>query len=488
MQDMRGLKREVILIFLISVCFIAILNLNNISALSYNDLKNLSESMKGTALPKEAAAIFGNQRIDLYINLSNGSLLSVNLETVNGKFSEIKNGLSSNLTIRAYTSERVLAKIIKSDNPTKEFMNSLLVKEITYNAVGFKNKIKFFFVKAFIGFYFKNQTEIKNETGFNYKILHTAEDNKIYVVDWNGSNPVYLGTGQYGMWSPDGKKIAYSGIHVVNSDGTGNTIISNGYVPYWSPDGKKIAYKNLQNNSIYVYNFETDQENFVAADSNLLGWFSDNQRLYISTKPEGDLSYVGNYYSINLDGTNQTFLMSLTNAPILSPKNDNLLYRSSGEFVGFGYTVYVSSLNNNNPVQIDYGYNHEWSPEGKVVYQTRDYSTRIRTVDLANTITINGTGIGFSPDGTKIAYNRLYAINNSFRTQGLFVANSDGTEEIFLARGSDADWSPDSKKILFTRYISAGSPSDVYVIDADGSNELKLGNWNDFRMPQWQPN
>jgi TolB protein len=56
-----------------------------------------------------------------------------------------------------------------------------------------------------------------------------------------------------------------------------------------------------------------------------------------------------------------------------------------------------------------------------------------------------------SPDGKKIVFdsNRNRAEGEPFNTSDLFVMNTDGTEQMFLTRGSSATWSPDSKNIAF---------------------------------------
>jgi len=56
-----------------------------------------------------------------------------------------------------------------------------------------------------------------------------------------------------------------------------------------------------------------------------------------------------------------------------------------------------------------------------------------------------------SPDGKKIVFdsNRNRAEGEPFNTSDLFVMNTDGSEQMFLTRGSSATWSPDSKNIAF---------------------------------------
>src|SRR6266508_6459840 len=56
-----------------------------------------------------------------------------------------------------------------------------------------------------------------------------------------------------------------------------------------------------------------------------------------------------------------------------------------------------------------------------------------------------------SPDGKKIVFdsNRLRLPTEPGNTSDLFLMNTDGTEQMWLTRGSSATWSPDSKYIAY---------------------------------------
>lgn len=99
-------------------------------------------------------------------------------------------------------------------------------------------------------------------------------------------------------------------------------------------------------------------------------------------------------------------------------------------------------------------------------------------------LTVNADGDGFaalSPDGKNIIFdsNRLRTETDPLNTSDLFVMNTDGTDQLFLTRGSSATWSPDSKRIAFHASASGtGLPikqdpgaatfdSDIFVADVD---------------------
>lgn len=92
-------------------------------------------------------------------------------------------------------------------------------------------------------------------------------------------------------------------------------------------------------------------------------------------------------------------------------------------------------------------------------------------------LTENTDGDGFpalSPDGKKIVFD-----SNRNPPPGLFVMNADGTEQVQLARGSSATWSPDSRTVAYHASASGtglptrpdpGAPtsdSDIFVLNVD---------------------
>lgn len=106
--------------------------------------------------------------------------------------------------------------------------------------------------------------------------------------------------------------------------------------------------------------------------------------------------------------------------------------------------------------------------------------------------------IAFSPDGRRIAFDN-YLVGD----YGIETANPDGSGVVRLTDGvndSWASWSPDGTKILFssTRYdpnvnqCEPGAdftcPSDIYVMNADGSNVVRLASDpGPEYAPGWSP-
>jgi len=94
----------------------------------------------------------------------------------------------------------------------------------------------------------------------------------------------------------------------------------------------------------------------------------------------------------------------------------------------------------------------------------------------------------WSPDGKRIAFysNRNAPAKPRFQ---VFMINADGTGEMKLP-GSNEDfrpvWSPDGKRFAFDSYRDGNH--EIYVVNADGSNPLRLTNDPVYdSSPRWSP-
>ena len=154
----------------------------------------------------------------------------------------------------------------------------------------------------------------------------------------------------------------------------------------------------------------------------------------------------------------------------------------------------------NNPAWDHYP---SWSPDGKRIAFTSHRNGKvgiyIMNADGSDQTKLTDNPAAdvkpqWSPDGKKI----------SFQTTGhgkmeIYVINSDGSNETRLTNNPAWDgclsWSPDGKKIAFTSKrdddpnseIFYGN-SEIYVMNADGSNQTRLTNNPSFDMvPCWSP-
>jgi Tol biopolymer transport system component len=100
----------------------------------------------------------------------------------------------------------------------------------------------------------------------------------------------------------------------------------------------------------------------------------------------------------------------------------------------------------------------------------------------------------WSPDGTRIVFSGRLNVDQESQ---LYVMDPDGSNRSLLTdinnQNLEPTWSPDGKKIAFVSYTSGygkyrWDQADIYVIDADGTNLVRLTNLGDrFRSPVWAP-
>ena len=184
--------------------------------------------------------------------------------------------------------------------------------------------------------------------------------------------------------------------------------------------------------------------------------------------------------------------------PDLSADGNKIAFHSS---MYWGYDIYTTKLGSAKAYRLTpdnaYDLNPRWSPNGRwVVYEAHpnwDYNSytdqwelgpgeiRIIRADGRKLRTL-GPGIApsWSPDGRKIVFSRA---------DDLYLVDAAGRQTTRLTntteREVDPAWSPNGKQILFV----AGSPGDLFVMDADGTDRRRLSqtptqdDWN----PVWSP-
>jgi len=346
------------------------------------------------------------------------------------------------------------------------------------------------------------------------------------------------GTGQLSMagsssderdfvWAPDGSKLAYvrytygatpnADIFVVNADGTNlvqltNTVSEYDVEPAWSQDGTRLAFVSRTPAGDFAV------VHTIKADGSDLRTFSPSDVFDSepSFSPDGARvsfvrrSYVtpdtlssGYIYVVNADGTNPIRLDHTADVWDMSvkwsPDSSRVAFNRvpvSGPTPSEIYSVRADGTDLRNLTNNSSGNSgsQQWSPNGALIAFVHDnVSLQVMGADGSNRHTVyNAVGGGvtapvWSPDGTKLAFWTQFAE----ASQGdVYVVNADGSSLVHIGddreRNASPDWSPDGQRLVFQ--TSRNGVDGINVVNADGTNRLELTNATGFYgTPKWRP-
>jgi Tol biopolymer transport system component len=261
----------------------------------------------------------------------------------------------------------------------------------------------------------------------------------------------------------------------MNPDGSGLTILPVGGPPMlvrgslrasavarWSPDGRRIAITTSSASGAFETIVNTDGTGARALirpdptlDLRCLAWSPDGQRLACQGSDSTKQNRQGMYTVRSSDGGG---LLRLTTSSGAGDVPGD--YSPDGTQIAFVRQTYsIVSL-------------------GQLWVCNADGSNVRKLTD-----TLVGYDVSWSPDGHSIAGDANGALL-IFDLDHLGV----GPREIVVPKGSAAQprWSPDGSRLVFQFASSGGSPPDIYVVNADGSNPRQLTtNLKSDDSPDW---
>jgi Tol biopolymer transport system component len=321
----------------------------------------------------------------------------------------------------------------------------------------------------------------------------------IWTVDVDGSHQVPL-TNYPGdsfdpyhhaysspAWSPDGLKLSvvqfccldiYPNVALVNADGS------------------------IFPNSGYNLDVLTGFGGPIGTGTSSGRWSPDGLKLIFDALPESSHGFDSprtprNIWVINADGSGQTPLLQLTNLTDVNASSFDPNWSPDGSEVAFSSSRALDgsdAANANGTVNI-------WVMKAD--------GTDVGPLTKLTAAGADCVAASWSPDGTKLALECARALDgsdsaNANLTVNIWVVNADGTGAIPLtnltaagASSHDIAWSPDGSKLAFDslRAIDgsdlANAASNIWIMNSDGSgaNPLTKNTTKgaDSVQPKWHP-
>jgi len=239
---------------------------------------------------------------------------------------------------------------------------------------------------------------------------------------------------------------ASSKIYTIKPDGTMKNFIARGYFPRWSPDGKKLLFSGSER-KIFFMDMRTEKYKYLTTGNNPV-WFPDGEK--ITFEKDGDI-----IYTLNL-ANNKLEPLIYGQCPSWNPSGDKLVYVDN---------TAIKVLANSMPDVVDNGLKPLWSPDGKhIVYKLDRKTLAIINPDrISLKKTFEGEEPAWSFKGDRLA----------FRKEGMiYILDLLRNEEKKIIEGREPSWSPDDKYLAFSSpdgiYVIELSSLMTYQISSEG--------------------
>lgn len=130
-----------------------------------SQMDSLNQEFQGTVLEGPVGKIFGDERINIYVQLENGQEQAISLITEDKKVKSLSLGENEGPTLTVQVNEAVIKDILSAKNPELALKKAVKDKKINYQARGFFRKIKLAVISLFVNFKVEEETKIEMPVG-----------------------------------------------------------------------------------------------------------------------------------------------------------------------------------------------------------------------------------------------------------------------------------------------------------------------------------
>jgi hypothetical protein len=223
------------------------------------------------------------------------------------------------------------------------------------------------------------------------------------------------------------------------------------YYPYYyalSPDASKVLFTTDAGNYLIVLNVDGTGMREISQDirgTETLAEFSrDGSKIAFIEKNQNYKSVI---YTIDTSGNNKNVVLDIEepdNSDRLSWSPDNKTIVFSNKNSSFKYNICKVNINGTGYTNLTNSNNHQLRPE-------------------------------FSPDGLYIVFEDL----GSTGIKDIIVMNPDGSNQVNITNTASVNeffssWSPDGKKILYSKSLEYGGLNNCYIYDINTKSTIVI--------------
>lgn len=248
--------------------------------------------------------------------------------------------------------------------------------------------------------------------------------------------------------------------------------------PNPSPDGERVVFQSNRTGRWEIYVMNMDGSDLTrltdrTGDNVTPAWSPDGELIAFAAS----LGENSEIYVMNSDGSD---LRRLTD----HPGDDSHPHWSAD-----GSRIIFNSARTTPHLEGD------WSKQWHEIFSMRRDGTDLRQHTHCMTVC---TYPSFSPDGTRIVYRKItntpgfsWDLSSISRNSEVFVAEADGSNEINLSSNAAFDgwpmWSPDGDQIVFaSNRAGPANVGQLYVVNVNGTGlqQITSGPWS-YAQPAW---